>query len=605
VSDSLKMVDEVSLIKKIKKVAEALKTAKDPATRNRTIQILKQSFDSIKDQLSPRTKEILTKSIESLIGEPLTPGPQPEPEEPIPWDEVMKIFLDIQADSDKIEKARKQCVDVFGAGKGTTMYNMFLVWLFYTPGVRSPLDLSKALTLLENITNILDEVIFKINNREPNYDARDVVRPLNYIFFKLIALKDKVASRYVLDFYNQRSPADGFFGDDYSSDIINIIRKDSLQEEDVIDIYRIYNKGIIYLQRTCLFPGLPDDPAVLEEAINRMKTLIKEAIEKKISSLAPNANEEEVKKQLYMLGKIADKLNIKLDGRIKMIVDTAKKDFQGPNKGTIKYAIMSDVHSNLQALSAVYADILSQNVDRIVFLGDLVGYGGNPNECVDKITGEIKPFVAIMGNHDDAAVTNKPYGFNPIAATAVRWTHETLNARAKTYLSSLLTQAEEGNLVFTHGCPGSRDDNIGRYISTDSTLGDFPTEATDNLQPKQIAFIGHTHHPMVFIQTVSGNNIIQEDDQLSGVVEFTHDKLDKAIINVGSVGQPRDHNPNACYVILTIKDNKYKIEFKRVPYNIKAAQKAIITYWKDYCTNNNLTKLVNDLRLATRLASGS
>ncbi len=222
-------------------------------------------------------------------------------------------------------------------------------------------------------------------------------------------------------------------------------------------------------------------------------------------------------------------------------------------------ALISDVHANLEALTAVLADIHGRGIQQVYSLGDAIGYGPNPCECVDAMT---KMDVCILGNHDQAAMFD-PDGFNPVALRAIYWTRDQLDhlggspssvSKRWDFLGTLPTRHSDGDLLFVHGSPR---DPTNEYV--------FPEHAYDERKMKnlfrrieRICFQGHTHIPGVF--TENGDFISPED--CSYHYPVTGGKI---MVNVGSVGQPRDNDSRACYTIL--KDDE--IEFVRVEYPLE------------------------------------
>ncbi len=222
-------------------------------------------------------------------------------------------------------------------------------------------------------------------------------------------------------------------------------------------------------------------------------------------------------------------------------------------------AIISDVHGNLEALQAVLADIQEQGIEEIYCLGDAIGYGPNPCECLDEI---MELNVCILGNHDQAAMFD-PDGFNPVALRAIYWTREKLeqgpgNATAVNrrwdFLGELPSRHDEGQFLFVHGSPR---DATNEYV--------FPEHAYDERKMQnlfrrieQYCFQGHTHIPGVFSEE---RGFLGPED-CGHVHSLGNEKL---MVNVGSVGQPRDSDPRACYVVLTDDE----LEFRRVEYPVE------------------------------------
>jgi predicted phosphodiesterase len=222
----------------------------------------------------------------------------------------------------------------------------------------------------------------------------------------------------------------------------------------------------------------------------------------------------------------------------------------------VKRALISDIHSNLESLEAVLADIRGQEVDEIYCLGDLVGYGPNPREVIDEI---MKCKMCLLGNHDQGALFD-PEGFNTGAERAIFWTREQLeNADARpqdrdrrwSFLGELPRTFLEDNTLFVHG---SARNPLNEYVFPEDIYNKRKLEKIFALIPKY-AFQGHTHVPGVF--TESYNFLSPEE------VDYEYELGDeKAMINVGSVGQPRDGDCRSCYAIMEGKT----IRFRRVEY---------------------------------------
>lgn len=231
----------------------------------------------------------------------------------------------------------------------------------------------------------------------------------------------------------------------------------------------------------------------------------------------------------------------------------------------MKYAFFSDVHANLEALQAVIGDMEKEGVDRRFFLGDAVGYGPNPNECVELIDQITK--VKLAGNHDWAVLgkTDITY-FNEHARDAINWTKEQLTKKTKeTMLAFALSHkiAEHG-ILLVHSTPQNPEE--WNYILSI----DEAKEAFDNFT-EQMCFIGHSHQPIIFYLEEGENYPVDIPDAAFHTSIFRPEEGSRYIINIGSVGQPRDFYPQACYVIYDTEKNL--IKYKRVEYDIKAVQK--------------------------------
>lgn len=228
----------------------------------------------------------------------------------------------------------------------------------------------------------------------------------------------------------------------------------------------------------------------------------------------------------------------------------------------MRQALISDIHGNLEALTAVLADLQTRNIDQIVCLGDIVGYGPNPCQCLDAVMQRCA--LTILGNHDQAALFD-PDGFNPVALKAIYWTRDELDRgpgpatdinRRWDFLSELPKFHQADDILYVHGSPR---DTTNEYV--------FPETIYDQARMKvlfdkvnRLSFQGHTHMPGVF--TTDGEFITPEDCDYH--FPLSDEKL---MINVGSVGQPRDEDPRSCYTILDMGENS--IEFRRVDYEIE------------------------------------
>jgi predicted phosphodiesterase len=224
----------------------------------------------------------------------------------------------------------------------------------------------------------------------------------------------------------------------------------------------------------------------------------------------------------------------------------------------MKIAVISDIHANIEALEAVIADINRQKPDEIICLGDIVGYGANPNECIDLVKKTCS--LIILGNHDAAAVgLLSTDHFNVHAKIAIDWTAENLLPDAKTFLRSLPLRENKHSHAFVHATP--YEPNMWYYITS-------LEEAAFNFQffETVFCFVGHTHIPIIIVLENEKEVYVHQ-----GVdIHYTDMKQARFLINVGSVGQPRDRNPKPCYGILDTDAGKF--EYRRVSYDIAATQ---------------------------------
>jgi predicted phosphodiesterase len=225
----------------------------------------------------------------------------------------------------------------------------------------------------------------------------------------------------------------------------------------------------------------------------------------------------------------------------------------------MKYAIIGDIHGNLEAFEVVLADIKAQNIQpqQIVCLGDVVGYNANPKECL-KIVRDLN-IPCVKGNHDEYCSTEEALeGFNPAAADAVHWTREQLNAEEKQWLRDLKYSRMVANFTIVHATLDAPQ-RWGYVFDKLAAAASFPYQNT------AVCFFGHTHVPVAFMR----------DTAVRGGTysKFKIDPAKKYFINVGAVGQPRDNNPKCAYVIYDMDAGT--IELRRLDYDIGVTQKKI------------------------------
>ena len=231
-------------------------------------------------------------------------------------------------------------------------------------------------------------------------------------------------------------------------------------------------------------------------------------------------------------------------------------------------AIISDIHGNHEALEAVLQDIDEQTaesgLDKLYCLGDIVGYGPNPCECVDAMMEYAD--LTILGNHDQGALFD-PEGFNPVAEAAIFWTRKQLEQDSSPagharweFLGERPRMHEDGDQMFVHG---SARDPLNEYVFPDDIYHPRKIERIFQLV-KRVCFQGHTHVPGIFgTDGASDSYVFRSPDQLGHSHTLAKDA--KALVNVGSVGQPRDGDPRACYVLL----DGDEVTYRRVEYDVE------------------------------------
>jgi predicted phosphodiesterase len=244
----------------------------------------------------------------------------------------------------------------------------------------------------------------------------------------------------------------------------------------------------------------------------------------------------------------------------------------------MRTAVISDIHANLEALQAVLTRIEVLRVDEIVCLGDIVGYNADANECVDIVrTMKIR---CVLGNHDAcAAGLEEPDGFNPVARRAVLWTRAELTDENSLFLRKLPREQRVGDIFLFHG--SIHDTN--RYIL-------YMNDAADNFTLLagmgiflRVGFFGHTHVRAVLYYYQRAVSV-----DLASDLKLAEEK--RYLINPGSVGQPRDGDPRASFLVYDADD--HRVTFNRVEYDVHACQDKII-------------RAGLPSRLAERLASGT
>jgi diadenosine tetraphosphatase ApaH/serine/threonine PP2A family protein phosphatase len=219
----------------------------------------------------------------------------------------------------------------------------------------------------------------------------------------------------------------------------------------------------------------------------------------------------------------------------------------------MQFIVLSDVHGNLEALMSVIDEVKANYNGDILFLGDSAGYGPDPSECI-RIIREVSK-VILAGNHDWAATgrMDTTY-FNPYARTAIEWTQEQLTEGDRAFLDTLPLIYRHEEIYLVHSTP--KEPEQWHYLLTK-----WDAYINFHYFDERICFIGHSHQPV----------IIEMDPE--GEIHISRDRVDlkegcRYIVNAGSVGQPRDGNPDASYVVF----DGHRIEIKRVPYDIVLTQ---------------------------------
>ena len=242
----------------------------------------------------------------------------------------------------------------------------------------------------------------------------------------------------------------------------------------------------------------------------------------------------------------------------------------------MRYGIFADVHSNLEALEAVIGAYKKESIDKYLCVGDVVGYAANPSECVSRI--KMLRAVTVAGNHDWAGVDLLSVDcFNEFARKAIFWTKEKLDNQDRYFLQSLKPVYQNEDLTLVHGTLDHPQDF--NYMTNSGSACE-----TFRILENSVCFIGHSHTPGVFIEDQNERIIYQEGEA------FAIQKDRRYIVNVGSVGQPRDGDPRAAYCIYDTENRE--IFIKRAGYDIETTREKIIA--------SGLPRFLGDRLLAGR-----
>jgi diadenosine tetraphosphatase ApaH/serine/threonine PP2A family protein phosphatase len=224
----------------------------------------------------------------------------------------------------------------------------------------------------------------------------------------------------------------------------------------------------------------------------------------------------------------------------------------------VRYAILSDIHGNLEALRAVLADCGDQ-ADGVLCLGDTVGYGADPGACIELVAGRAHAIVG--GNHEHGVAGRLDLTwFNRFARAAAEWTREQLDDDHRAYLGALPLVAEVEDATLVHASP-AQPDEWDYLVTAEDGFAAFPHFAT------RWCFVGHSHTPGAWSLGSTG------PDHHPGSVSVQSERGRRYIVNVGSVGQPRDRDPRAAYALWDVEAGR--VDIRRVVYDVSAARRKI------------------------------
>lgn len=222
----------------------------------------------------------------------------------------------------------------------------------------------------------------------------------------------------------------------------------------------------------------------------------------------------------------------------------------------MRIAILSDIHGNREAFSAVLHDLESRKIDRVILLGDLVGYGPDPEFCIDKTMALVEAgAIAIKGNHD-SAVSNPSESMNVVARTAIDWTRPRLDRAQTDFLETLPYTHREGDALFVHA--SANEPSQWHYVTNDRrAIASF--KATD----ARVIFCGHVHVPALMTFDLGGT-VREHKIPHGSAIPLISSRRWLGVI--GSIGQPRDGMPQASYAIFDTATQD--LTFRRVPYDV-------------------------------------
>ena len=226
----------------------------------------------------------------------------------------------------------------------------------------------------------------------------------------------------------------------------------------------------------------------------------------------------------------------------------------------MRYAVISDIHGNLEAFQAVLSALSEERIDNYLFVGDVVGYGADPKKCIELLK-SLNPVAAIAGNHEWGILEKIDTSyFNDLAQNAILWTRKMLDNDEIEYLKSLPLVYEDEKITMVHGTLNMPEEFYYIFDTEDAYV-------TINQMKNSLCFVGHSHVPGIF---VSNDGKVECREGMDVKIDLEN----KQLINIGSIGQPRDGDPRASFAVYD--DEESTVEIKRVEYDVRSAQEKIL-----------------------------
>jgi predicted phosphodiesterase len=230
----------------------------------------------------------------------------------------------------------------------------------------------------------------------------------------------------------------------------------------------------------------------------------------------------------------------------------------------MRYLVLTDIHANLEALDTCLTDARARTFDQVLILGDLIGYGADPNAVIDRVR-ELSPLALVRGNHDKVSSgLESADGFNAVARAAAHWTSTQLTDDHRRWIAQLPhgPVGVDANIEICHGSPVDEDEYIFGLVEARSAF---------RVLTRPICLFGHTHYPAVFEYA---NGIVDGLRVAMGVASELHLRSGvRYLINPGAVGQPRDGDPRTAYAIVDVR--AARVELVRLDYPVEIAQEKI------------------------------